>query len=210
MSDAAAHRPRPRPGPLPGPRPAATSRHAARPDRHGPRRPHRLIVGTLLFAAVAAMIVFDEQLRVVEAKLFTPLVSLVTGSHNAVAGGAIVWFARGTPRAFGLHITAECTTALLLIPLVTIIAGFVVFSPLPLLRLLTALGLGSALLLIVNGIRVAGIAWATWMWGEHPGYEYSHVFVGSAFALLGFVASLGVAAWVLVRARRDRGAGPPT
>lgn len=150
------------------------------------------------------MIVRDDWLRVAEARLFVPLVSLVTGGHDAVAAGSIVWFARGTSRVFGLNITAECTTALLLIPLVAIITGFVVFSPLPLPRLLAALLLGSSLLLLVNAVRVAGIAWATWMWGEHPGYEYSHVFVGSAFALLGFVASLGVAAWILVRGRPSR------
>ena len=61
---------------------------------------------------------------------------------------------------------------------------------------------GALLILVVNFARIAGIAYATWQWGFNPGYEYSHVFIGSAFSLLGFVGAILLALWILVRGDR--------
>jgi exosortase/archaeosortase family protein len=120
-----------------------------------------------------------------------------------------VYFALGTPRAFGLQITSECTSALLLIPLLVMMGSFAVFTRLSLRRQLVAVVAGTVLILAVNAIRVAGIAWATWKYGFNPGYNLSHVFVGSAFSLIGFVGAMLVALWILVRAGRGKGETDP-
>lgn len=156
------------------------------------------------------MVAFNGSLRALEAKLFVPLVSLVTGGHNAVSAGSIVWFARGTANPFGLRITAECTTSLLMIPLTVMLAGFVIFSRIALSRTILALAVGTALLVVTNAIRVAGVAWATWVWGPGAGYTYSHLVVGSAFALVGFVGSMLAAIWVMLRGMRPRRTGQPS
>jgi exosortase/archaeosortase family protein len=78
-----------------------------------------------------------------------------------------------------------------------------IFTSLSLRRQFVAVLAGAALILVVNMIRVAGIAWATWHYGI-TGYDYSHVFVGSAFSLVGFVGAMLIALWILVRTDRAR------
>lgn len=173
------------------------------------RRPGRFAIGIALLVGVVAIIVFNEPLRALEASLFAPVVSLVTGGHDAVAAGSIVWFARGTAQPFGLRVTAECTTTLLMIPLTVMLAGFIIFSKIALSRAILALATGTALLLLTNAIRVAGVAWATWVWGPGRGYTYSHLVVGSAFALIGFVGSMLATIWVLLRGIRRARTGEP-
>ncbi len=63
-------------------------------------------------------------------------------------------------------------------------------------------------MLAVNAFRIVGIAWATWQYGYDPGYKYSHVFVGSACSLVGFVGAILVALWILVWRDRKSLAAP--
>lgn len=167
--------------------------------------PAGVLAGLAMYGLALWMAVQNDTFREIEARIVTPLTGFVTGGHGAVTSRTLVWFALGTPRAFGLQISNECTSALLLIPLLVMIGSFAIFTRLRLRRELAALAAGAALILTVNVLRVAGIAWATWKWGYDPGYSYSHVFVGSAFSLVGFVAALLVALWVLVRGERSTG-----
>jgi exosortase/archaeosortase family protein len=167
-----------------------------------PRSRSQLLAGLAMYATAIWLAFEDAKFRNFEARMAAPVTGFVTGRHGAVTAGDLVWFSLGTPRAFGLQITAECTSALLLIPLLVMMGSFTVFSRVPLRRDLLALGVGSVLMFVVNILRVAGIAWSTWKWGVNPGYTYSHVFVGSAFSLIGFVAAMLLALWVLVRTER--------
>jgi exosortase/archaeosortase family protein len=175
-----------------------------------------LLAGLAMYGLALWMAFSNHTFRRFEVELVTPLTGFVTGRHKAVSSDTLVWFARGTPRVFGLNLTTECTSALLLIPLLVMVGSFAIFTRLNLLRQLGALLAGAALILTVNAVRVAGIAWATWEWGKQTGYAYSHVFVGSAFSLIGFVAAMLVALWILVSGERSAGRGkvgrhaPPT
>ncbi|MEP7021553.1 MAG: exosortase/archaeosortase family protein [Pseudonocardiales bacterium] len=167
-----------------------------------PRSTPQLIAGVLMFAAAFWLAFADTTFRKFEAMLATPITGLFTGNHGAVRSDDIVFFALGTRRAFGLQITNECTSALLLIPLLVMMGAFTIFSRVPLRRDLLALAAGGLLMMVVNIFRVAGIGFSTYHWGLDPGYKYSHVFVGSAFSLVGFVGAMLVALWVLVRTER--------
>lgn len=175
-----------------------------------------LVIGLASYGLAVWMALSNHTFRRFEVALVTPLTGFVTGRHKAVSSDTLVWFARGTPRVFGLNLTTECTSALLLIPLLVMVGSFAIFTRLNLLRQLGALLAGAALILAVNAVRVAGIAWATWKWGRQTGYGYSHVFVGSAFSLVGFVAAMLIALWILVSGERSAGRGkvgrhaPPT
>ncbi len=155
-----------------------------------------------MFACAVWLAFEDNTFRRFEARLATPMAGFVTGRHGAVTSDATVYFALGTPRAFGLEITHECTSALLLIPLLVMMGSFTIFSRVALHRQVLALAVGAALMLVVNILRVAGIAFATWKWGLGTGYKYSHVFVGSAFSLIGFVGAMLLALWMLIRTER--------
>lgn len=166
--------------------------------------PLRFPLGLGMYALAIWLAVRDDTFRHFEAWLATPVTGFITGRHGATTSHDLVYFALGTPRAFGLHITQECTSALLLIPLLVMMGSFTLLSRLSLTRELLAVVVGSVLLLAVNIARVAGIAWSTWRFGYDPGYTVSHVFVGSAMSLVGFVGAMLLALWVLVRGGRTR------
>jgi exosortase/archaeosortase family protein len=167
-----------------------------------PRSITQLFAGVAMFVAAVWLALEDAAFRHFEALTASPIAGFVTGRRGAVTSHDLVFFGLGTPRAFGIAITNECTSALLLIPLLVMMGSFTVFSRVPLRRELLALAVGAALMFVVNILRVAGIAWSTWKWGLDPGYKYSHVFVGSAFSLIGFVGAMLLALWVLVRTER--------
>jgi exosortase/archaeosortase family protein len=161
-----------------------------------------------MYGAALWLAIQNDTFRRFEAEAITPVTNLATGLHRTQTTKTVVFFALGTPRAFGLDVTNECTSALLLIPLLVMMGSFAVFTQLSMRRQLTALFVGAFLILAVNALRVALIAWATWKYGYDPGYTYSHVFVGSAFSLVGFVGAMLVALWILVRADRKKSSVP--
>ncbi|PZS32662.1 MAG: hypothetical protein DLM58_09435 [Pseudonocardiales bacterium] len=167
-----------------------------------PRSSPQLVAGVAMFAAAMWLAFEDVTFRRFEAILATPITGLFTGGRGIARSDDVVFFALGTRRAFGLQITNECTSALLLIPLLVMMGAFTIFSRVPLRRDLLALAAGGLLMMVVNVLRVAGIGFSTYHWGMDPGYKYSHVFVGSAFSLIGFVGAMLLALWVLVRTER--------
>ncbi|MFN2560515.1 MAG: exosortase/archaeosortase family protein, partial [Jatrophihabitans sp.] len=175
--------------------------HAAQHYRRSKTGP---VAGLLMYGAAFWLAIQNDTFRRFEAAAVTPLTDLATGLHKVQTTKTVVFFGLGTPRAFGLDITNECTSALLLIPLLVMMGSFAVFTRISMARQLVALFVGAFLILAVNAFRVALIAWATWKYGYDPGYTYSHVFVGSAFSLVGFVGAMLIALWILVRADRKK------
>ncbi|MFN2562408.1 MAG: exosortase/archaeosortase family protein [Jatrophihabitans sp.] len=164
--------------------------------------------GVIMYTFAIWMAVRNGTFRALEAHMVTPLAGYVTGHHAASSHKSVIFFALNTPKAFGLQITSECTSALLLIPLLVMMGSIAIFTRFPVPRVLAGLVVGATLMLAVNVFRIIGIAWATWQYGLDPGYRYSHVFVGSACSLVGFVGSIMAALWVLVwRDRKSSSSG---
>jgi exosortase/archaeosortase family protein len=160
-------------------------------------------LGLLLYAFSALLAVENDMFRRAEMRIAGPAAGALVGDYHVRFIASSAYFHLGTPHGFGLNLTAECTSALLLIPLFVMMGSFMIFTSLSLRRQFVAVLAGAALILVVNMIRVAGIAWATWHYGI-TGYDYSHVFVGSAFSLVGFVGAMLIALWILVRTDRAR------
>lgn len=158
--------------------------------------------GLALYALAALLAVQNAACRRVEMHIAGPVAGLATGDTHVVIKQSAAFFHLSAPRGFGLNLSAECTSALLLIPLFVMMGSFAIFTSLSLRRQVLAVIAGAALILAVNTLRIAGIAWATWHYGV-SGYDYSHVFVGSAFSLVGFVGAMLVALWMLVSADRN-------
>ena len=187
-------------------RPALTFRLPSERTRLPRSRPG-VVVGLILYGMALWMAVDNAAFRRYEASIITPMITFVTGRRRAVTSDTLIWFARGTPRVFGLYISSGCTSALLLIPLFVAIGSFAIFTRMSLLRQISALAAGTMLIVGVNVLRMTGIAWATWKFGRGNGYTFSHLFVGSAFSLIGFVVAMLVALWILVRGQRSTSAG---
>jgi exosortase/archaeosortase family protein len=160
-------------------------------------------LGLLLFGLSAVLAIQNGMFRRAEMRLAGPVSGFIVGDYHVRYIGTSAYFHLRAPGAFGLNLSAECTSALLLIPLFVMMGSFMIFTSLSLRRQFVAVLAGAALILVVNMIRVAGIAWATWHYGI-TGYDYSHVFVGSAFSLVGFVGAMLIALWILVRTDRAR------
>jgi exosortase/archaeosortase family protein len=195
-----------RPGTLPALNYALPEENPAHPRVPGARTGK--LAGLLMYAFALWMAVQNGTFRAIEARLVTPLAGFVTAHHPVSSQKSVIFFALGTPKAFGLQITSECTSALLLIPLLVMMGSIAIFTRFPLPRVLAALAAGAFLMLAVNAFRIVGIAWATWQYGYDPGYKYSHVFVGSACSLVGFVGAILVALWILVWRDRKSLAAP--
>jgi exosortase/archaeosortase family protein len=184
-----------------------TAPHAAQHYRRSTTGP---VAGLLMYAMAFWLAVANDTFRKLEVRAIKPVADLATGLNGTQATKTVIFFGLGKPGAFGLNLTVECTSALLLIPLLVMMGSFAIFTRLGLRRQLTALFVGAFLILSVNALRVGIIAWATWKYGYDPGYKLSHVFVGSAFSLVGFVGAMLTALWILVRAdRKTKPAGGP-
>jgi exosortase/archaeosortase family protein len=167
------------------------------------------VAGLLMYGMAFWLAVANDTFRQLEVRAIKPVADLATGLNGTQATKTVIFFGLGKPGAFGLNLTVECTSALLLIPLLVMMGSFAIFTRLSLRRQLTALFVGAFLILSVNALRVGIIAWATWKYGYDPGYKLSHVFVGSAFSLVGFVGAMLVALWILVRTERTKNSGEP-
>jgi exosortase/archaeosortase family protein len=160
-------------------------------------------LGLMLYGFSAYMAVNNDTFRHAEMHLAGPASGLLIGEYHVRLVQTSAFFNLNTSHGFGLDLSAECTSALLLIPLFVMMGSFMTFSALNLRRQVLATVAGAVLIVAVNTLRIALIAWATWNYGT-TGYNYSHVFVGSAFSLVGFVGAMLVALWILVRADRAK------
>lgn len=172
---------------------------------HSPSRA-RLIPAAVLVVPAVLLILDNAAFRALEARTAQPLVGLLVRSGPSRAVGDVLFFGLGTPDGVGLRITAGCTTVVLLVPFLLVMAAVTARSTVPLSRVITATAIGSALLIAVNLIRLTGIAWATSRWGLTPGFEVSHFLVGSIFAIVGFAGALVLSVRLLVGGARAGGA----
>jgi len=155
------------------------------------RRPAvpRLLLAAAALAAGAGLIVWQASVRRVEAAVSARLVSLIGLLPAHRLGTAVVFILRG--RFVGYNLTPECTAAFLIAPFFFIGAAAIVAAPrVPILRTVTTVALITALLFVVNQVRLAVIAGSMRAWGFVPGYDISHVLLGTMVSTLGIVGGL--------------------
>jgi exosortase/archaeosortase len=181
-------------------------RHRRRPGRwprgrHGPGRQSRgLLVRVAAIGVLAgvtlALIVFQYQVRRVEAAATAHLYNLVTPTA-AASNSPVIWFGPKTPGAFGLMITPACSLALLIAPLCGL--GMVLVHPrhASVRRVAKALAAASAVMVGGNLIRIGAIALVIRVDGIGAGYQVGQLVLGSVISVVCIALSLGLLTLIL-------------
>jgi exosortase/archaeosortase family protein len=185
----------------------AVPRRVASPGRHATQAAPasmrvRLIPMAVLALIAILLVVFQHQFRDLEAALAAHLCSFITPTQ-AVPGAPIVWFGLGTTNGFGLVITPDCSSALLIAPLCVLGIGLMVPSKLPVRRVCAGLLVAAAVLVTGNMARIALIAEMIHLYGTGNGYQLGHLVFGSLLSVACIALSM-VALTLIVTGRATR------
>lgn len=156
------------------PRPGPSSPPSERPTADRPGDSQRLQAGrqrvmamVLLGGIAAALMGFEFQFRHLEAYAAAHLYSLVTPTL-AASSAPIIWFGLGSPRAFGLVITPDCSSALLIAPLCLLGVVLLIPRKLAVDRVMKALTVAVVILVAGNLTQIGVIALAIRWPGSAP------------------------------------------
>jgi exosortase/archaeosortase family protein len=164
-------------------------RHAVRKVSYHPGR--RFVTIAVLAAIAVLLLVFQYQFRDLEAAAAARLYGAVTPTL-AAPGAPIVWFGLGSPGAFGLVITPDCSSALLIAPLCVLGIGLAIPRKLMLRRVCAGLAVAAALLVTGNLARIGLIAVMIRLYGIGTGYQLGHLILGSLLSVVCIALSLTV------------------
>jgi exosortase/archaeosortase family protein len=142
-----------------------------------------------LGATALALVVFQYQFRHLEAVETARVLGVLTPAL-AASSAPIVWFGLGRAGAFGLEITPDCSSALLIVPLCGLGILLLIPRKLPVRRVVRALAAAGALLVAGNLLRIGVIAAATRVGGVGTGYQIGHLVLGSFLSIIFIAASL--------------------
>lgn len=169
--------------------------------------PGKAVVGAVLVSVAAVLVAFLHVFQSIEALLAAQLYSGGTPT-SADYGRAIVFFGLSRPGGFGLRITPECCSALLIVPIALVAAGLLTRPRVRWQRVLLGFAIASVLLMASNQLRIGVIAWASHRFGFGAGFEWSHAVLGSLISLVFAVGALAVLVRVSLH-ESPGGAAPP-
>ena len=104
----------------------------------------------------------------------------------------IIWFGLGSPGAFGLVITPDCSSALLIAPLCLLSVALLIPRKLAVDRVMKALMVAAVILVAGNLTRIGVIALAIRMAGIGTGYQVGHMVLGSLISITCIAVSLSL------------------
>lgn len=156
------------------------------------RRADKALAALVAGSAIATML-GQAAIRGVEARLAAPFVGLLLGvspfGHRVFAYGSLVLFPVAPHRYMALSITSACTSCIVAVPMLLLIAALLAVGRTHVTRGLLGLAVGIGAVVAINAARIGGIAFAIAHWGLDPGYEVSHKVIGSVFAVTGFTVA---------------------
>ena len=171
-------------------RPRRLRRSGGNEARHRYTRPeYRIIAIGVLGGIATSLVLFEYDFRHLEAlvvahlyRVFTPIL--------AASSAPIIWFGLGRPGAYGLEITPDCSSALLIVPLCGL--GILLMIPRRLAVGRVAKGLAVAAVVLVGGnlLRIGVIAAAIRVAGIGTGYQIGHLVLGSIVSFICIATSL--------------------
>ena len=162
----------------------------------------RLVPMAVLAGIAILLVVFQHQFRDLEAAVAAQLCSVITPTL-AAPGAPIVWFGLGTSSGFGLVITPDCSSALLIAPLCVLGIGLMVPRKLSPRRVCAGLAVAAALLVVGNMARIGLIAEMIHLYGIGTGYQLGHLVLGSLLSIVCIATSM-VALTLIVTGRVGR------
>lgn len=153
-----------------------------------------------------ALLVWQTRFRLFETDVSAWIVrSLRLRPAASAVGTNVIFPLHG--RWVGFSLTVACTAALLMLPFF-LIAGLLMLSGrVDRRRGLSALLAVSAIVFLVNQLRMLLIAASMMWWGFQRGYERSHVFLGTVLSTIGVIIGMVIFVWMLIgdSSRRRRG-----
>jgi exosortase/archaeosortase family protein len=164
--------------------------------RQSPGLTIRVTAIGVLTGVALALIVLQYQVCRLEADATAHLYNLVTPT-TAESNSPVIWFGRGAPDGFGLMITPDCSSALLIAPLCGL--GMVLIRPRhpPVRRAATALAAASALMVAGNLIRIGVIALVIRVDGIGVGYQVGQLVLSSLISVVCIGLSLALLTVIL-------------
>jgi exosortase/archaeosortase family protein len=163
------------------------------------------VVAGLLCGLALSLMIYQYQFRHLEAvvaahlyRLFTPVLA---GSRAPT-----LWFGLGTSAAYGLVITPECSSALLIVPLCGLGMLLLVPRRLAVTRVVRGLMVAAAVMVAGNLLRIGVIATAVRFGGLGAGYQLGHLVLGSIISIVCIGIGLTLLTVILVRQRPSRAA----
>jgi exosortase/archaeosortase family protein len=183
------------------PGPSGPQRPLSPDGRHGRVRPSLVLTGRLPAIAVLALIaislmVFQYQFRHLEAAAAADLYNLVTPTL-AASSAPIIWFGLGRSGAFGLVITPDCSSALLIAPLCGLGIALMIPRRLTAGRVTKALTVAAAVMIAGNMLRIGVIALAIRVDGIGTGYQVGHLVLGSLVSIVCIALALALLTLIL-------------
>ena len=183
------------------PGPSGPQRPLSPDGRPGRVRPPLVLSGRLPAIAVHALIaislmVFQYQFRHLEAATAADLYNLVTPTL-AASSAPIIWFGLGRSGAFGLVITPDCSSALLIAPLCGLGIALMIPRRLTVGRVTKALTVAAAVMVAGNMLRIGVIALAIRVDGIGTGYQVGHLVLGSLVSIVCIALALALLTLIL-------------
>jgi exosortase/archaeosortase family protein len=158
----------------------------------------------LLGLIVAMLLVFEYQFRHLEAAAAAGLFGILTPTL-AASKAPIIWFGLGQPGAFGLIITPDCSSGLLIVPLCLLGIGLMIPRRLRPRRVASGLAGAAVLLVTGNMARIGVIALAIRIAGLGLGYQLGHLVIGSIVSIVCIAGSLVFLLWSITSPWRRAG-----
>jgi exosortase/archaeosortase family protein len=165
--------------------------------------PSRLATAVLLTALAICLFAFLSFWQSVEAAEASYLYG-VGAPTSFNFSRAVVFFGLGRSNGYGLRITPECCSALLIAPAALLSALLTVRQRVPVRRILGGFGAATLLLLLSNQVRLGVIAWSIGEFGLTKGFEWGHAVIGSVVSLVFAAGSLAILAWVALGGRNNQ------
>jgi exosortase/archaeosortase family protein len=152
-------------------------------------------IAVLALIAISLM-VFQYQFRHLEAATAADLYNLVTPTL-AASSAPIIWFGLGRSGAFGLVITPDCSSALLIAPLCGLGIALMIPRRLTVGRVTKALTVAAAVMVTGNMLRIGVIALAIRVDGIGTGYQVGHLVLGSLVSIVCIALALALLTLIL-------------
>jgi exosortase/archaeosortase family protein len=163
----------------------------------GPRRDRLNVpVAVAVFAGGLALLVWQAKFRVAEAAVSAWLLRVIRLRPASSLGGVVI-FPLGH-RWVGFSLSVACTAALLIAPFFAIAGLLLLFGRVDRRRAVGALAITSAIIFLVNQLRLMVIAASMLWWGFQTGYERSHILLGTALSTIGVIIGIVVFVWMLI------------
>lgn len=163
----------------------------------------RCAVTAALSLAVAMVLMHESGYRGWEAWVAGHATAMLT-AMPAYVYRSTFYVDVGAPGIFGLRVTGECTSAIIVVGILGITAVLALLTRVPLRRLALAMLLSAGVFYLLNMARLVGIALATKTWGLDTGFYWSHIWAGGFITIIGVAGVLALYLATLGRMRRRR------